>query len=133
MPRFSEAAATLRLERAAFGMTRGLRAAHELAVMQERVIAWTWDEAARRARLAQMEDDGRMTQMPGPIGQGELVPSALRVSVDFDESEEAGQLLFFPDGTSQPGRLHLVDARAAYTITVDASTSQPRLAADAAP
>lgn len=133
VPHFAAAAGRLRMEQAAFGMARTLRSAHELAVTQERVVTWAWDEATRRARLAQAGEDGRVSWLTGAIGQTDVVPSALTVAVDFEESEEPGQLLFFPDGTSQPGTLHLSDARGGYTITVDATTGQPRLAADASP
>jgi len=129
MPRFSDVAGRLRLEQAAFGMARGLRTAHELAVTQGRVVTWAWDDDARRARLATLDPDGHQTWLTGTLGHSETVPSALTVAVEFDDAAEAGQLQFYPDGTSQPGLLRLSDARASYTITMDPSTGQPRLAA----
>lgn len=134
MPRFSEAAGRLRLEQAAFGMARALRAGHELAITQERVMSCAWDGSLRRSRLAYVEDDGSLTRVPGPAGQGDLVPPAVTVSLDVKDSDDQDRVLFFPDGTSQDATLRLADARHAYTITVDAATGQPRLAAaDAAP
>ncbi len=129
MPRLSEAAGRLRLEQAAFGMARVLRAGHELAVTQDRVMSYAWEAQTRRARLAYVEDDGRLTWLTGPAGQGEPVPAAVTVSLEVRDADDQDRLLFFPDGTSQEATLRLADARHAYTITVDAATGQPRLAA----
>jgi prepilin-type N-terminal cleavage/methylation domain-containing protein len=139
IPRFAQTAERLRAEQAAFELAQLLRVAHERAVFEEREVVWTWDEQARRARIA------AAAGAPGPDpDDGEpamalrsstaALPRPLTVSLTReDDAVDCQCIRFFPQGTSEATTVTLQFRSRRYTMQVDGTTSQVALTAGAAP
>jgi len=139
-PRFQQTWERFRIEGTAVELTQLLRYAHERAVSQGDIIAWSWDRSARRATLQSFERQDPSQPLPecaegqsplSPPLQSAPVPDG--VSVAVARAEQAVDCIrFFPDGTSEPATLHVIQGRRDYTITVDGPTSRISLSAGVA-
>lgn len=112
----------LEAERAAFALAQTLRAARVLAVSQGRPIAWTWDPQARRAALAYREEDGSSTPVAGRLGRSRPVADEIPLAI-LREAEPVTEVVFAPDGTSQPTLLVVGGGTSPrYQVAVDETT-----------
>ena len=127
VPRFQQTAQRLHTEQTAFALTQLLRYAHERAVTNGRSVVWVWDETARRARLAVVEEDGQRQWLTEHVARSRPVRGEITVTL-AREGAEVDDVTFFPDGTSQPATLQIAHRMFHYTVTIDATTSQPLLA-----
>ncbi len=133
VPRFAQTAQRLQVERAAFEMMQLLRYARERAVAESRETVWRWDESTHRARVEPSSDQ----VPPEPAGGGErrveertLQSSRLPADVEVrpvQDGAEVDEVRFFPDGTSQPVTIQISREPHRYTVTLDATTGEPRL------
>jgi type II secretion system protein H len=130
VPRFAQTAQRLRTEQTAFALTQLLRYAHERAVIQGSPMAWVWDAQARRARVAKVEEDGQRQWLTEHVSRSRPVREDIAVALVRDGAEVEA-VAFFPDGTSEPATLHVAHRPFSYTVTVDATTSQPVLSTTA--
>ena len=122
-PRLHHTAQRLRIERAAAEAAHLFRAAHEDAVAGAQPIVWRWEDEVRRARV-RTADDGPVVFESGPV------PDAIAVRLaQGGEPVACACVRFFPDGTSDGGRLTLSGPEGAYDVSVDAATSQVAIAA----
>ncbi len=128
VPRFQQAAQRLHTEQTAVDLMQLLRYAHELTVAQGEAIAWVWDSDTRQARLARVADVGRQW-----LTEPQARSRAIDDEISIEGTQDVDAVTFFPDGTSEPATLHVASGRNAYTLTVDAATSQVALSAGPAP
>ena len=128
VPRFQQTAQRLHTEQTAFALTQLLRYAHERAVAQGNAIAWVWDAAGRRARLASVGDGGERQWLNEHVARSQPIRSDSVVSL-VRQGGEVDAVTFFPDGTSEPATLQVAYRAFSYTVTVDATTSQAILSA----
>ena len=127
VPRFQQTAQRLQTEQTAFALTQLLRYAHERAVAQGRGVMWVWDETARRARLAFVQDDGQRGEwLSDHVARSRPIHDDIAVTL-AREGAEVDAVTFFPDGTSDAATLRVARPPFSYTVTVDAATSQPVL------
>ncbi|MBI4004213.1 MAG: GspH/FimT family pseudopilin [Candidatus Omnitrophica bacterium] len=130
VPRFQQTAQRLQTEQAAFSLAQLLRYAHERAVIQGRAAVWVWNVEERRARVAQLEDDGQRQWLTEHVARSRPIHNDIAVTL-AREGAEVDAVTFFPDGTSDAATLRVVHHPFSYTITVDAATSQPVLSTTA--
>ena len=128
VPRFQQTAQRLHTEQTAFALTQLLRYAHERAVAQGIAIVWVWDTEARRARLASVGAAGERQPLNEHVARSQPVGEDLTITL-AREGAEVEAVTFFPDGTREPATLQVADRAFSYTVTVDATTSQPHLTA----
>lgn len=126
VPRFQQAAQRLQTEQAAFALTQLLRYAHERAVIQGRAAVWVWNAQERRARVAQLEDDGQRQWLTEHVARSQPIHQDITVTL-AREGAEVEAVTFFPDGTSDAATLRVAHPPFSYTVTIDAATSQPTL------
>ena len=130
VPRFAQTAQRLQTEQTAFALAQLLRYAHERAVVQGRPMVWVWDEPSRRARVASVDETGQRQWLTEHVSRSRPVRDDIEVTL-AREGAEVDAVTFFPDGTSDAATLRVVHRPFSYTVTVDATTSQPSLTANA--
>ena len=130
VPKFQQTAQRLQTEQAAFSLAQLLRYAHERAVIQGRAAVWVWNVEERRARVAQLEDDGQRQWLTEHVSRSRPVREDIAVALVRDGAE-VDAVTFFPDGTSEPATLQVAHHPFSYTVTIDAATSQPALSTTA--
>jgi len=126
VPKFQQTAQRLQTEQAAFSLAQLLRYAHERAVIQGRAAVWVWNVEERRARVAQLEDDGQRQWLNEHVARSRPIRDDITVTL-AQEGAEVDAVTFFPDGTSDAATLRVARPPFSYTVTVDAATSQPVL------
>ena len=130
VPRFQQTAQRLQTEQTAFALTQLLRYAHERAVAQGDAIVWVWDVQARQAHLESVGDNDERYPINEHVARSRPIHGDITVSL-VREGSEVDTVTFSPDGTSEPATLQVSQPPFSYTVTVDASTSQPHLAVNA--
>jgi type II secretion system protein H len=131
VPRFQDSSRGFRAEQAAFSLVQLLRYAHQRAVFQGEAIAWVWDDADRRARLALVQEDADVW-IEERAARSEPLMEDLMVHLTR-QGAPVGHVTFFPDGTSDAAILSLQFRKHLYTVQVDAATSQAILTTGPAP
>ena|SRR3989338_8355195 len=130
VPRFQQTAQRLQTEQTAFALTQLLRYAHERAVAQGDAMVWVWDAEARQAYLESVQGDNPPQRIKENVARSRPIRGNITVSL-VREGSEVDTVTFSPDGTSEPATLQVSQPPFSYTVTVDASTSQPHLAVNA--
>ena len=130
VPKFQQTALRLQTEQTAFELTQLLRYAHERAVVQGRPMVWVWDAPSRRARVASVGEDGQRQWLTEHVSRSRPVRGDIEVTLARDNAQ-VDAVTFSPDGTSEAATLRVDRAPFHYTVTVDATTSEPSLTANA--
>ena len=145
LPSFQRTISRMRTETAAVELNQLLRTARARAVFHSMTIVWAWEPAAHLARLFKVieQDDGEFSSQ---LLTGRSAKATLRADTvvslthegsalgcgqagDPEECEDCSCVRFYPDGTSEPGLLHVSHKDHHYTVTIDALTGQGVLAA----
>ena len=130
VPRMSETAQRLRVEQTAAELAQLARAAHEQAVAGAQVVAWRWEGDARRAAVVV---EGAAGLEGARLLESAPVPAAIEVTLALPRAADCACARFFPDSTSDGGTVTLEAPAGAYTVAIDATTSQVALRSGPAP
>ena len=123
VPRFSQTARRLRVEKTAVELSGLLRYANARAVTQARNAAWVWNADSRRAQAGFLTVDGTLELFTERQAVTDTVDSTFQVTVTSDD-RPIEQIDFYPDGTALDAQINLQGAGKAYTIRIDGPTSQ---------
>ncbi len=123
LPRFSQTAERLRVERGAAELAQLFRYAHARSIAEGKTVLWRWDESSRQIQLSTLTLDGTETPLSDRFKSTHPLDALAEFELsDGEEPIDEGR--FFPDGTAERATARLAYRQIVYTVQVDDATGQ---------